>query len=107
MQMRDKEATGDYGVPGDVLGEDSFRLTTKQINNIYETREWPKYITEVTMTAWKKEPEESKFSDHPTISLSPHSAETEEMILRTRFHEKNKDVLAEDQFGFRICVLAS
>jgi hypothetical protein len=56
--MRDKEATGDYGVPRDVLGEDSFRLTTKLINNIYETREWPKYITEVPMTAWKKEPEE-------------------------------------------------
>ena len=105
--MRDKEATGDYGVPGDVLGEDSFRLTSKVINKIYETREWPRYITEVTMTAWKKEPEESKFSDHPTISLSPPSAETEEMILRTRLDEKIKDVLAEDQFGFRICVLAS
>ena len=32
--MRDKETTGDYGVPGDVLGEDSFRLTTKLINNL-------------------------------------------------------------------------
>jgi hypothetical protein len=59
------------------------------------------------MTAWKEEPEESKFSDHPTISLSPHSAETEKMILRTRFDEKIKDVLAEDQFGFRTYVLAS
>ena len=107
MQMRDKKATGDYGVPGDVLGEDSFRLTWKLINKIYETREWPKYIIEVTITAWKKEPEESKFSDHPTISLFPHSAESEELILRTRFDEKIEDVLAEDQFGFRICVIAS
>ena len=56
--MRDKGATEDYGVPGDVLGEDSSRLTTKLINNIYETGEWPKYIAEVTMTTLKKEPEE-------------------------------------------------
>ena len=71
--MRDKEVTGYYGVPGDVLGEDSSRLTTKLINNIYETGEWPKYITEVTMTTLKKEPEESKFSDCPTVSRSAHS----------------------------------
>jgi hypothetical protein len=51
MQMRDKEATGEYGVPGDVLGEDSSRLTTKLINKKCETREWPKHITEVTMDA--------------------------------------------------------
>jgi hypothetical protein len=70
-QMRDEEATGDYGVPADVLGEDSFRLTTKLINNVYETTKWPKYITEVTTTL--KEPEEPNFSDHPTISLSAHS----------------------------------
>jgi hypothetical protein len=59
------------------------------------------------MNALKKEPEKSKFSDHPTISLSAHSAETEGTILRTRFNEKIKDVLAGDQFGFRICVLVS
>jgi hypothetical protein len=59
------------------------------------------------MIAGKTEPEESKSSDHPTISLYPHSAQTEETILRTRFDEKIEDVLAEDQFGFRICVLAS
>lgn len=105
--MRDNEATGDYGVPGDVLGEESFRLTTKLINNIHETGEWPMHITEFAMTALKKEPEESKFSDHPTISPSAHTAETEEMILRTRSDEKTKDVLAEDQFGFGTCVLAS
>jgi hypothetical protein len=71
--MRDKEVTGGYGVPGDVLGEDSFRLTTKLINNVYETTEWPKYITEVTITTLKKGPEEPNFSDLPTISLSAHS----------------------------------
>jgi hypothetical protein len=82
-QTRDKEATGDYGVPGDIPGEDSFRLTTKLINKLYETGEWPKCIPEVTMTALKKEPEESKFSDRPTISLSAHTAKTEETILKT------------------------
>jgi len=40
------------------------------------------------MTTLKKEPEESKFGDHPTISLSAHTAETEETILRTRFYEE-------------------
>jgi hypothetical protein len=59
------------------------------------------------MTALKREPEKSKFSDHPTISLSAHSAETEGTILRTRSDEQIKDVLAGDQFPFRICVLAS
>jgi hypothetical protein len=99
--MRDEEVTGDYGVPANVLGEDSYRLTTKLINNLYETGEWPKYITEVTMTTLKKRPEESKFRDHLKVSLSAHTAETEEMILGTRFDEKIKDVLAEYQFGFR------
>jgi hypothetical protein len=59
----------------DVLGEESFRLTTELINNAYETGEWPKCTTEVTMTALKKEPKESKFSDHPTISLSAQTAD--------------------------------
>jgi len=56
--MRYKEATGDYGVPGDVLGEGSFRLTMKLINNIEETGEWPRNINVVTMTTLKKESEE-------------------------------------------------
>jgi hypothetical protein len=99
--MRYGEATGDYGVPGDVLGEGNYRLTTKRINNLYETGEWPKFITEVTMATLKKEPEESKFRNHPTVSLSAHTTETEETILGTRFDDKIKDVLAEDQFGFR------
>jgi hypothetical protein len=29
------------------------------------------------------------------------------MILRTRFDEKIEDVVAEDQFGNRTCVVAS
>jgi hypothetical protein len=40
--MRDKKATGDDDVPGDVLkllGEDGLRIMTQLINNIYETGE--------------------------------------------------------------------
>jgi hypothetical protein len=40
--MRDKKATGDVDVPGDVLkllGEDCLRLKTQLINNMYETGE--------------------------------------------------------------------
>jgi len=44
------------------------------------------------MTALKKEPEESKFSDHPTISLSAYTAETEDTVLGTKLDEKIKDV---------------
>jgi hypothetical protein len=42
--MRDKKATCDDDVPGDVLkllGGDGLRLMTQLINNIYETGEWP------------------------------------------------------------------
>jgi hypothetical protein len=43
-EMRDKKATGDDDVPGDVLkllGEDGLGLITQLINNICETVEWP------------------------------------------------------------------
>ena len=48
-EMRNKKATGDDVVPGDVLklfGEDGLKITTKLINTIYETGEWLK-------TSWK------------------------------------------------------
>ena len=55
--MRNKKATGDDDVPGDVLillGEGGLKIMTKLINAIYETGEWPKDFTEVTMIALKK-----------------------------------------------------
>jgi hypothetical protein len=55
--MRNKKATGDDDVPGDVLklfGEGGLKIMTKLINTIYETGEWPKDFTEVTMIALKK-----------------------------------------------------
>ena len=48
-EMRNKKATGDDDVPGDVLKllEEGGLKIMKLINTIYETGEWPKYFTEV------------------------------------------------------------
>jgi len=72
---------------------------TKQINTIYETGEWPKDFTEVTMIALKKKPQATKCSDHRTISRIAHTAKIVAKILR-RIERKTEDVLGEDQFGF-------
>jgi len=59
-ETRDKKATGDDDVPGDVLkllGGDGLRMMTQQINSMYDTGEWPKDFSEVTMIAVKKKPE--------------------------------------------------
>ena len=72
--MRNEKAAGDDDVPGDVLkllGEGG--LKKKLINTIYETGEWPKDFTEVTMIALKKKPQATKCSDHHTISLIVHT----------------------------------
>jgi hypothetical protein len=74
--MRDKKATGDDDVPGDVLkllGEDGLKLMTQLINSMYVTGEWPRDFIEVTMTALKKKPKATKCSDHHTISLITHA----------------------------------
>jgi len=50
QEMRNKKATGDDVVPGDVLklfGEVGLKIMTKLINTIYEIGEWPKNFTEV------------------------------------------------------------
>jgi len=103
-EMRNKKATGDDDVPGDVLelfGEGGLKIMTKLINTIYETGEWPKDFMEVTMIALKKKPQGTKCSDHRTISLIAHTAKIVAKILRRRIEKKIEDVLGEDQFGFR------
>ena len=53
-EMKNKKATGDDDVPGDVLklsGEGGLKIIKKLINTIYETGEWPKDFTEVAMIA--------------------------------------------------------
>jgi len=55
--MRNRKATGDDDVPGDVLklyGEGGLKVSTKLINTIYETGEWPKDFTEVKMIALRR-----------------------------------------------------
>ena len=57
-EMRNRKATGDDDVPGDVLkllGEGGLKILTKLINTVYETGEWPKDFIEVTMIALKKD----------------------------------------------------
>jgi hypothetical protein len=103
-EMRNKKATGDDDVPGDVLklmGEGGLKIMTKLINTIYGTGEWPKDFTEVTMIALKKKPQATKCSDHRTISIIAHTAKTVAKILRRRIEKKIENVLEEDQFGFR------
>ena len=61
-EMRNKKTTGADDVPGYVLKlfeEDGLKMT-KLINTIYETGEWPKDFTEVTMIALKKKPQATK-----------------------------------------------
>ena len=84
-----------------LLGEGGLRILTKLINTIYETGEWPKYFTEVTMFALKKKTQATKCSDHHTVSLIAHTAKIIAEILRRRIERKVEDVLGEDQFGFR------
>jgi hypothetical protein len=98
-EMRNKKATGNDDVPGDVLkllGGGGLKITTKLINTIHETGQWPKNFTEATMIALKKKPQATKCSDHRTISLFAHTAK----ILK-RIETKIEDVLGEDQFRFR------
>jgi hypothetical protein len=71
-EIRDKKATGDDDVPGDVLkllGEGGLRLTTQLINYIYENRNWPKDFTKFTMIALKK-----KAKAQNAATLSPSAA---------------------------------
>jgi len=84
-EIRIKKATGDDDVPGDVLklfAESGLKIMTKLINTIYETGEWPKDFTKVTMIALKKKPQATKCSDHRTISLITHTAKIVAKILK-------------------------
>jgi hypothetical protein len=70
--MRNRMATGDNNVPGDVLkllGGGGLKILTKLTYTIYETGEWPKDFTDVTMIALKKKTQATKCSHHRTISL--------------------------------------
>ena len=74
---------------------------TKLINTIYETGEWPKDYTEVTMIALKKKPQATKCSDHRTINLIAQTAKIVAKLLRRRIEKKIEDVFGVDQFRFK------
>jgi len=98
-EMRNRKATGDDDVPGDVLkilGEGGLKILTKLINTIYENGEWPKDFTEVTMTTLKKKTQDTKCSDHHTVSLISHTAKIITKILRRRIERNIEYVLRED-----------
>jgi hypothetical protein len=85
QELRNKKATGDDDVPGDVLklfGEGGLKVMSKLINIIYETGEWPKDCTEVTMLALKKKSQATNCSDHRTLSLIAHTAKIVAKKLR-------------------------
>ena len=50
-EMRNRKATGDDDIPGDVLkllGDGGLKILTKLSNTIYNTGEWPQDFTKVT-----------------------------------------------------------
>jgi hypothetical protein len=53
------------------------------------------------MNALKKKPQATKCSDHRTISLLTHTANTVAKIFRRRIEGKTEEVLGEEQFGLR------
>jgi hypothetical protein len=90
-EMRNKKATGDDDVPGNVLklmGESGLKIITKLINTIYEIGEWPKDFTEVPIITLKKKSQATKCSDHRTISLIAHTVKIVAKILRRRIEKK-------------------
>jgi hypothetical protein len=103
-EMRDKKTTRDDDVPVEalkLLGDDGLNLMTELNNNIYESGEWPKDFTEVTMVALQRKPKARKCTDHRTISLIAHAAKVVASVIRRRSEKKIEDILGENQFGFK------
>jgi hypothetical protein len=103
-EMKDNRATGDDDVPGDLLKllrEDGLRTVTEQINNIYETGDWTKDFSEVTVIALKKKPRATKYSDRHTISLITYSVKIAARTLGLSFEGKIEGVFGENNLGFR------
>ena len=92
-EVRNKEAKGDDDVPGDVLkllGKGGLKIMKNLITTIYETVEWPKDFTEVTIISLKKKPQATKRSDHRTIGLITHTAKIVAKERREYSHLKEK-----------------
>jgi hypothetical protein len=103
-EMQNKEIIGYDDMPGhvfEVLGKRDLEIMTLLINSIYETGEWPKDFTKVTMIALKKKTKATKCNDHRTISLISHTAKIITKILKRRIERKIEDILGGDQVGLR------
>jgi hypothetical protein len=100
-EMRDRKATGNDDVAGDVLncwGENDLRIVTQLINNIQETEELLKDFTEVTMIAFQKKPKATQCSSHHAINFIACTTKIAARILKRGNERKMKDALGEDQF---------
>jgi hypothetical protein len=96
--MKDENTTGDNDAPENVLkmlGQDGIKIMAQLINNTYETGEWPKDFTKVTMNALKKMPKATKCMHQHTISFTAHRAQIVARILRRRTERRAEDVYLE------------
>jgi hypothetical protein len=105
-EMKDNKATGDDDVSGDLaklFREDVLSTVIQQLNNIrvYETGEWPKNFSEVTVIALKKKPRATKCSDRHTITLITNTAIMVASLLGLSFERKIEEALGKNQSGFR------
>ena len=104
-EMTDNKATGDDDVSGDLVKQfrvDGLSTVIQQINNIrlYETGEWPKNFSEVTVIALKKKQRATKCSDHHTVTLITNIAIMVASLLGLRFERKIEEALGENHSGF-------
>ena len=90
-EMKDNKAIGDEDVPADIFklfGENSLSTVTQFINNTFETGEWPKNFSEVTVIGLKKKPRATKCSDHHTVTLITNTAIMVANLLGLSFERK-------------------
>jgi hypothetical protein len=102
-EMRDKKATGDDDVPGDVLkllGEDGLNLMTTDQQRICNWEVAQRFYRSYN-DCLKEEAQSYKVQHHRTVSIITHAAKIVSRILRRRIEREIQDVLGEDQFGFR------
>jgi hypothetical protein len=68
---------------------------------VYETGEWPKVVTEVTVIALEKKAKSTECSQHSIMEFIAHTARIVVTLHRRKMERKVVDVLVEDHFGFR------
>ena len=64
-----------------LLGESGRRIVIQMISNTYETIEWPKVFTEVTVITLRTKPKTTICSDHHIMNIVAH---TEQIVATVR-----------------------